>query len=316
MTSNSTDSSMPRIGLALGSGGARGSAHTGVLSVLEAEGLPISVIAGSSIGALIGAAHATGLSAQRMTEEWMEAGALRIFRNFSPTFPRAGLSSGHELKKMLTRLLGEARIEDLEIPYAAVACDIDSGEAVVLTDGSLVDAVCASTAIPGLFHPVRRNGRLLVDGGLVNPVPVDVCRELGAEFVIAVDITPRPNPTASKTHTVWDRLGEHIREGLDQLEWLPNSLSEGLDDLFRERPSSERPLPGVYSILNQSMAILLQEVVRQKLLLSPPDLLIRPDLTLSIMSYQRAEDGMKEGIRSARASLPELRSRLAETTRG
>lgn len=306
-----TDKSSPRIGLALGSGGARGSAHTGVLKVLEAEGIPVSIIAGSSIGALIGAAHAAGIPVDEVEQEWMSTGARRVFRSFAPTLPRAGLSSGNELKKMLVGLLGDLRIEDLSYPYAAVACDIDTGDAVVLSEGSLVDAVRASTAIPGIFHPVRKNERLLVDGGLVNPVPVDVCRDLGADFVIAVDVTPRPIPTACQTQSVWDRLGEHIKDGLSQPHWIPSSLSEFLADVFRERPASERPLPGIYSILNQSMAILLQEVVRLQLALSPPDILIRPELSLSMMSYLRAEDGIEQGVRAAEAVLPELRQKLS-----
>jgi len=314
MTTREQPVDLPRIGLALGSGGARGAAHTGVLKVLDDEGIPISVIAGSSIGALIGAAKAAGISDAEVEREWLSTGARKVFRNFLPTFPRSGLSSGNELKKLLTGLLGEGMIEDLPIPYAAIACDIDNGEAVVLDRGSLVEAVRASTAIPGIFHPVWHDGRLLVDGGLVDPVPIDTCRRLGAEFVIAVDITPGPVPTTPKGRNVWNRIGEHIREGLTQPNWIPGSLAELLDSAFHERPDAERPLPGIYSILNQSIAILLQEIVRQKLMLSPPDILIRPDLSLTTMSYLRAEDGIEEGLRAAEAVLPELRRKLAETS--
>jgi NTE family protein len=302
----------PRIGLALGSGGARGAAHTGVLKVLEAEGIPISVVAGSSIGSLIGAALAVGISVAEVEQEWLAIGASRVLRSFLPTFPRAGLSSGNELKKLLEKLLGDGLIEDLEMPYAAVACDIDTGEAIVLTEGSLVDAVRASTAIPGIYNPVRLGKRVLVDGGLVDPVPIDACRDLGADFVIAVDITPGPVPTTPKGRSVWNRIGDHLKEGLPHPDWIPGSLAELLDSAFREKPDSERPLPGIYSILNQSIAILLQEVLRQKLILSPPDVLIRPDLSLSMMSYLRAEDGIEEGMRAAEAVLPELRKKLAE----
>lgn len=314
MVTQKSNPSAFKIGLALGSGGARGSAHTGVLKVLEAEGIPISVVAGSSIGSLIGAALAVGISTEQVEEEWLATGARRVFRSFLPTFPRAGLSSGNELKKYLTQLLGDVHIEDLNIPYAAVACDIDTGESVVLTEGSLVDAVRASTAIPGIFHPVRLGNRLLVDGGLVEPVPIHVCRELGADFVIAVDITPKPVPTTAKGRNVWNRIGDQLKEGLSQPAWVPSSLTEMLEAAFREKPASERPLPGLYSILNQSIAILLQEVLRQKLILSPPNVLIRPDLSLTMMSYLRAEDGIEEGIRAAEAALPELRKKLAKSS--
>ncbi|MCD6541031.1 patatin-like phospholipase family protein [Candidatus Bipolaricaulota bacterium] len=178
--------------MALASGGARGSAHVGVLKVLEREGIEVSAIAGSSIGSMVGGAYAAGVSVERIEQEWLNTNLPKVVRSFLPTFPRAGLSSGGELRKYLKSMFGDLRIEDLEIPFAAVACDLDTGETVVLREGPLVDALRASTAIPGIFFPVRWGRRILVDGGLVEPLPVRVCRELGAEIVIGVDIVPRP----------------------------------------------------------------------------------------------------------------------------
>jgi NTE family protein len=306
----------PKIGLALASGGARGAALTGTMKVLHREAIPISVVAGSSIGALVGAAYAVGIPVEEVEREWLGTDVPRLFRGFLPTFPRAGLSSGSELRKILAELLGEGQIEDLPVPFAAVACDIDTGEAVVLSRGSLVDAIRASTAIPGIFHPVRWGKRLLVDGGLVDPLPVRSCRDLGAEFVIAVDVTPKPIPTMSTGRGVWTRIGETLHEGLSHRTWVPNSLTELLDGLFRERPEASRPLPGLYSIVNQSIAILAQEVLRQKLILHPPDVLIRPELSLSTMSYLRAADGIAAGEKAAEAALPELRQALQTWSRG
>lgn len=299
-----------RIGLALGSGGARGAAHTGVLKVLEREGIKVSVVAGSSIGALVGAAFAVGVPIEDVEREWLATDVQKILRGFLPTFPRAGLSSGAELRRMLVGILGNVEIQELPIPYAAVACDIDSGETVVLREGSLVDAVRASTAIPGLFRPIRWNGRILVDGGLVDPVPVTTCRALGADLVIAVDITPRPVPTTSRGLGVWERVGHSLHEGLAHRAWIPSSLTELLEHGVREQP--ERPLPGLYSILNQSISILGQEVLRQKMILDPPDILIQPELSLTIMSYLRAKDGIAAGERAAELAMPELRRLLAD----
>ena len=300
----------PRIGLALGSGGARGAAHTGVLKVLDREGIHPTIVAGSSIGSLIGAAYVSGKPTADMEKEWLAVGVSKVLRGFMPTFPRAGLSSGHELRKLLVGLFGDVRIEDLPMPFAAVACDIDTGEPVALRSGSLVDAILASTAIPGIFHPVRWESRILVDGGMVDPVPVSVCRDLGADLVIAVDITARPVPTTPSSRSVWNKIGDHVHEGLSQQAWIPASLTELLDKAFRERP--ERPLPGLYSILNQSISILLQEIVRQRLALDPPEVLIRPDLSLSVLSFRQAKDGIEAGVRAAEAALPLLRQRLAE----
>jgi len=300
-----------KIGLALGSGGARGAAHTGAMKVLAREGIEVSAVAGASIGALVGAAHAVGIPVEQVEKEWLDTDVSKVFRGFLPTFPRAGLSSGNELRKLLGELLGDVRIEDLPIPYAALACDIDTGRPHVFRDGSLLDAVRASTAIPGIFHPVRHGAQLLVDGGLVDPVPVNVCRSLGADLVIAIDITPKPIPTTPRGREIWTRIGEQLHEGLTQQTWVPNSLVELLESIFRERPDRARPLPGVYSILNQSLSILLQEVLRQNLILHPPDVLIRPELSMSTMGYTRAADGIRAGEAAAEAAMPEIRALLA-----
>jgi len=313
MGSTTSDGSREvKVGLALGSGGARGAAHTGVLKVFDRERIRVSAIAGSSIGSLIGAAHAVGIPVEQMEQEWLSTDVPKLFRGFFPSLARAGFSSGAELRKMLADLLGDVQIESLPIPYAAVACDIDTGEPFVFREGSLLDAVRASTAIPGIFHPVRAGDRLLVDGGLIDPVPVSVCRSLGADPVIAVDITPRPIPTTPRGRRIWARIGEQLHDGLAQQTWLPSSLIEFLDSLFRERPDSLRPLPGVYSILNQSISILLQELLRQKMVLHPPDLTIRPELSLSFASYLRAKDGIRAGERAAEEALPEIRRLLSE----
>jgi NTE family protein len=281
-----------------------------VLKVLEREGIRPTVVAGSSIGSLIGAAYVSGKPTAEMEKEWLAIGVSRVLRGLMPTLPHAGLSSGHELRKLLVGLFGDVRIEELPMPFAAVACDIDTGESVVLRSGPLVDAILASTAIPGIFHPVRWESRLLVDGGMVDPVPVTVCRDLGADVVIAVDITPRPVPTTASSRSVWSKIGDHVRDGLSQQTWIPASLTELLEGAFRGRP--ERPLPGLYSILNQSISILCQEIVRQRLALDPPEVLIRPELSLTVVSFRQARDGIEAGERSAEAALPLLRQRLAK----
>ena len=297
------------IGLALSAGGARGSALTGAMKVLEREGIRATVIAGSSIGSLVGGAYAAGVSLERIEQEWRETDAAKMLRSFLPTFPRVGLSSGHELRKYLVDLLGDRRIEDLEIPYAAIGCDIDNGDTVTLTEGPLPDAIRASTAIPGVFHPVRWEGRILVDGGLVEPLPVKACRDLGAEFVIAIDISPRPQPTTSRVWETWNHLGEHIRS-LSHHPRIPDSLGGLLAQIGDEDSERTRPMPGLYSILNQSLSILQQEVLRQKLILHPPDVLIRPNVKMSTMGYLQAGEGIDVGEAAAEAALPEIREKL------
>ena len=299
-----------KIGLALASGGARGSAHAGVLKVLEREGIKVSAIAGSSIGAMVGGAYAAGASVERIEQEWLNTNLPKVVRSFLPTFPRAGLSSGGELRKYLKSMFGDLRIEDLKIPFAAVACDIDTGETVVLKEGPLVDALRASSAIPGIFYPVRWGQRLLVDGGLVEPLPVRFCRELGADLVIGVDIVPAPRPTTPEGRRVWRRLAQRLGEELRNRTWIPASLAGLLAEVADER-SEERPLPGVYSIINQAVAIFQQEILRLKLTLWPADLLIRPELPPEV-SYLRAAEGIRAGEQAMEAALPQLRTLLSQ----
>ena len=298
-----------KIGLALASGGARGSAHAGVLKVLEAEGIPISVVAGSSIGAVVGGAYAAGISVERIEKEWLETDVPKVVRSFFPTFPRAGLSSGSELRKYLRDLIGDVQFEDLTIPFGAVGCDIDTGEAVVLNRGLLIDAMRASASIPGIFHPVHWSGRLLVDGGLVEPLPVRLCRDLGADLVIGVDIVPVPYPTTPDRRSLWNRLGKRLQEGATNQPWIPGSLPELLGDMTKTRSSEESPLPGVYSIINQSVAIFQQEILRLKLTFCPADLIVRPDLPRGL-SYFRAAEGIRAGERAMEECLPELYTQL------
>ena len=296
-----------KIGLALASGGTRGSAHVGVLKVLEREGIEISAIAGTSIGGVVGGAYAAGASVERIEQEWLKTDLPRVVRSFLPTFPRAGLSSVNEFRKELRRLLGNVRIEELPIPFAAVATDIDTGEAVVIHEGVLYEALRASASISGIFHPVRWNGRLLVDGGLVEPLPVRACRALGAELVIGVDIIPALHPTTPPQRSAWNRLGERLREETAGRPWVPAGLTELLADVFKDRHRDERPLPGLYSIINQAAVIFQQEILRLKLTLWPPDVLVKPELPPRI-NYLNAAVGIRAGEEAMQKAIPQLKS--------
>ena len=299
-----------KIGLALASGGSRGSAHVGVLKVLKQEGIPVSVIAGSSIGAVVGGAYAAGVSVERIEKEWLEADIPKVIRSFLPTFPRAGLSSGSGFRRYLRDVIGDVQFTALTIPFAAVGCDINTGRAVVLDQGLVADAMRASSSIPGIFHPVNWKGHLLVDGGLVDPLPVRLCRDFGADLVIGVDIVPAPYPTTQDRRNLWDRFGEKLREGVAHQTWIPGSLTELLDDIVKANRSAEhRPLPGVYNVINQTVSILQQEILRLNLTLCPADLIVRPDLPRGL-SYLKAAEGIRAGERAMRDALQKLRAQL------
>ena len=178
----------PTIGLALGSGGMRGIAHIGVLRVLENENIPLSLIAGSSIGSLIGALHAAGLDSATI---FKLAKNLRRRHWLDFIIPKMGLISGERTLEMLRLLTKRKHFDQLDIPLAVVATDINLGREVVLTEGEVAQAVRASISVPGVFVPYKLGEMLLVDGAVLNPTPIDVAHRLGADIVIAVDLVPQ-----------------------------------------------------------------------------------------------------------------------------
>lgn len=177
-----------KVGLALSGGGARGFAHIGVLAVLEEEGIPIDMMAGTSIGAIIGAFYTAGKDIAEIEEIALNLTRRRILSLIDPTLPRTGFIKGQKVKAWLRSIIGDIDFEHLKMPFACVATDITTGEEVVIKQGSVVEGVRASASIPVIFAPAKWQGRYLVDGGLVDLVPVRVLREMGADFVIAVNV--------------------------------------------------------------------------------------------------------------------------------
>lgn len=193
----------PKIGLALGGGGARGLAHIGVLEVFEREGIPIDVMAGTSMGGIITALYACGFSPEKMQEIALELADLRnLLRFLDLTPPERGIIRTDRIRAYLAELVGQDRcIEDLPMPIALTCVDLYSKKTIYLTKGNLVEACMATSAVPGLFPPVSFNGYLLVDGGVLDNVPAQALRNLGAEYLIAVDV----NHLLSE-HSQWSDL--------------------------------------------------------------------------------------------------------------
>ncbi|MCS6908172.1 MAG: patatin-like phospholipase family protein [Anaerolineales bacterium] len=194
----------PKIGLALGGGGARGLAHIGVLEVFEREGVPIDIMAGTSMGGIITALYACGYSPERMQEIALELGDIRnLLRFLELAPPERGIIRTDRIRAYLAELIGKDRcIEDLTLPIALTCVDLYSKKTVYLTKGNLVEACMATSAVPGLFPPVPFNGYLLVDGGVLDNVPAKALRLLGAEYLIAVDV----NHLLSEKHSQWSDL--------------------------------------------------------------------------------------------------------------
>ncbi len=191
--------SKPKVGLALGGGYARGLAHIGILEVFERERIPVDLIAGTSMGALVGALYARERDASLIKKQAAALDWIGVTSLVDLAIPKSGFIGGKRVINLLRRFLGDARFEDLDIPFSCVATDIIRGEEVIIDKGPVVEGVRASISIPLIFSVVKRDGRYLVDGGLVNQVPISIARQMGADFVIAVDISSGTNNAPPQT---------------------------------------------------------------------------------------------------------------------
>ncbi|MBY0279403.1 patatin-like phospholipase family protein [Candidatus Binatia bacterium] len=288
----------PLVGLALGGGSARGWAHIGVIRALDAAGVRPDLVCGTSIGALVGAAWAAG-ELERFTD-WVLAMRVKDVVSFVDLGLSGGFLKGDRLMDFVRRSFVDRPIEDLPVPFGAVATALQSGSEVWLRRGSTVDAVRASIALPALFTPVIRDGVMLVDGGLVNPVPVSLARAMGAELVIAVDLSsdllgrhlrPDPRPTQASS-----QVGDWLRKLQDSL---------GLETATSTRPR----LPSMLDVVASSLNVMQVRIARSRLAGDPADALIAPRLAhLGLLDFHRAREAIEEGKRAVESALPSLRA--------
>jgi NTE family protein len=228
-----------KVGLVLGGGAARGIAHIGVLEVLEREGIPIDMIAGTSIGALVGALYCKQRDAIKIKKQAMALDWVGLTSLIDLTLPKNGFISGRRVTGLLKRIMGDVLFEDLEMPLACVAADIVSGEEVVMSEGSVLEAVRASISIPVIFSVVKKDGRYLVDGGLVNPVPVSVIKKMGADFIIAVDVIPDKAERAAYLTQHSEKEPSLLQVVLQSVYiatyYSAHAVSEGADEIIHPR---------------------------------------------------------------------------------
>ncbi|HCS13918.1 MAG TPA: patatin [Zetaproteobacteria bacterium] len=285
-----------RIGLALGSGAARGWGHIGVIRALARHGIRPHIVCGCSMGALIGAAYAAR-NLDGLAQWAAKLSNRQVLRLMDFSLSSGGLIQGERLMDELASFVADESIESLAIPFAAVATDLDSGAEICMAEGSLSQAVRASTALPGLFAPVCRDGVWLVDGGLVNPVPVSVCRELGADVVIGVNL----NTGIAGTRARFAGRETRLSLSLPENEFFQR-ISEGLAP-FRERMQEWLPdeddgprRPGLFEVVAGSIDIMQDRITQQRLREDKPDVLIEPHLGhMGIMEFDRAGEAMEEG---------------------
>jgi NTE family protein len=265
-----------RVGLALGGGGAKGFAHIGVLEVLQREGIPIDLIAGTSMGGLVGALCALGKDCDLMKQTALKINVVKMLSLADLALPKSGLFGGKAVISLLQKMIGrDVGFEELDVPLSLVATDINSGQEVVINQGSVLEGVRATISIPGIFTVVKREGRYLVDGGLVNPVPVSVAKDMGADFIIAVNVM---NDVGSRRRAKQDK-----------------------------RPKE----PNIFNVLLQTLYVSSSVISRTSAV--GADIVISPDTSQTGPGdFHRARQCIEQGEIAAREALPEIKRRLSK----
>ena len=300
----------PKIGIALGSGGARGWCHIGVLRALEEEGIEPDIVAGCSMGALVGAVYAAGeldaLEEWAYTVNWRKMASL-----LDVNLMNGGVIEGKRLMSFLNEIKEDTPIEDLDKPFTAIASDLLTGREIWLQKGPVIEAVRASVGLPGILNPVQINGKWLLDGGMTNPVPVSACRAMGADIIIAV------NPSAGL-------LGRHVHPniiksqengsalpGMDILDKLfeavPDPIRKSLKTLTPDFLESNNNSPNYFDVISTSIDIMMSQILRSRLAGEPPHVMINARLSdVAVLEFNRASEAIEEGRKSVKRAMPSL----------
>ncbi len=305
-----------KVAIALGSGAARGWSHMGVFQGLEALGIEPDIVAGSSIGALVGAAYAAD-ELDRLQEWALALDWKGILKYLDPTLLGGGLIEGEKLSSLVGQYVQDLNFEELPRQLGVVATELDTGREIWIQQGPVIEAVRASIGLPGLFKPLKRDGRWLVDGGLTNPVPVSLCRAMGADIVIAVNLNG-------------DILGRHMRnrkgserteeteDKTDLLERLSAQLKTTFNmhkgELLSRLFGRNKDNPGLFEVLASSINVMQDRITRSRMAGDPPDIIITPHLSrFGLLEFDRADEAIEEGraaVERMRPALETLRQRI------
>lgn len=295
----------PKLGIALGGGAARGWAHIGVLRKLVAAGFKPDIVAGTSIGAVAGACYVTD-RLDALEDFATSLTRRRVFGFLDFNFAGSGLLTGQRLSTRLQDHLQDFSIEQLERKFVAVATELGTGHEVWLNKGSLVNALKASFALPGIFRPVQINGRWLIDGALVNPIPVSVCRALGARIVIAVNLN---SDVFGKGSVIHDQ--EAFADPLAAIEdaRLPGSNGRAAVHLLHRQIFGRRNgAPGISSVMMDAINITQDRIARSRLAGDPPDVTISPKVGgIGLFEFHRGAEAIALGAAAAEKQIEELK---------
>ena len=296
------------IGLALGGGMARGFAHIGVLNVLSRHGIKPSIVTGTSIGAVVGASYLSGKL--DVLEEWaLSLNRMRILSYLDFRGRSASMIGGKKLRKILMQNFQDMDIEDLPAPFIAIASDLVTGHEVWLRKGHLIDAITASFALPGIFPPVERNHRLLVDGALVNPVPVAPAQAMGARMTIGVDLNADIIGKAAQAGQGYQTIaGFDLFNDQDvPPEQQKKFTSAMTKKLFRRQEHS----PSLFGVMVSALNIIQDRITRSRLAGDPPDIHIKPKIgDIGLLEFEKAEELIARGEDATVKALPEIKDAM------
>jgi len=305
------------VALVLGSGSSRGWAHIGAIEALEEEGIPIDFISGCSVGAYVGAIYASG-SLGSLKDFVLRMNGKKVFSYFDVVFPRSGLLDGaKKVGELFSMHTDVKHFSQLNIPMSMVATDLHHGEKVVLRSGQLLPALRATMSVPGLFAPARVKGRWLVDGGVVDPVPVGPARATEADVVIAVDlnsgITSRRmrRPVVEEVETTAPQNPEARSELLTKLSDYYETAEASFKAKVKELLGREEDMPDIIDTVMTAINIMQERITRINLAVDPPDVLIQPRLgALKMMDFDQVELAIEEGYIGVKEKMEDIRALL------
>ncbi len=301
-----------KLGIALGGGGAKGFAHLGFLKALRNAGIEFDVVAGTSIGALVGAVYAAG-SLDQLEQMAVKISLKDIPLLMSPAWSKKGIFSGKSALDLLNDFIVVENIEELPKKFAAVSADLMDGTPVIFTSGDVRQAVRASISIPAVFTPVMADNRVLVDGGLVEPVPVEICREMGADLVVAVDlfgdaVECEPTPDVIEEPEETTRPGG-FSSSLNYLNSISSKLQ--LTEWFRGDPNDPHRSINIIDVVEGTLAVSQRLLTAYRLCEHPPDILIQPAVKeIGLLDFHRGAPAITIGEKAAVAAIPAIRAQL------
>ncbi len=303
----------PPIGLALGGGVARGWAHIGALRALIEAGIRPDIIAGTSIGAVVGGAYLAGQL--DVLENWARSlNKRRMMSYMDMRWGGSGFLRGERLARVLNHYLGDVRIENLERKFAAVACDLRTGYEVWLQNGPIVPAVRASYALPGAFEPIKIDGRFMIDGALVNPVPVSTCRALGAHIVIAISLNGDAFGPIGSSHEMQFDSENEDEDSVDPFELAAQSINKLRPDRLLLKsmmgPAKKSDgMPKMGAVMMSTLNIIMDRISRSRLAGDPPDVFVAPRIGhIGMLEFTKAEELIERGYRAMQHEIPLIKS--------